>query len=212
MIKYQAKTVITCGMLAATLVITTAPCRASKTKQPAISNKKVTIRISEKYRLKVKNKHGKKVVWSTTSKRIAAVSKKGVVTGKKAGKAKIKAKIGKKSLRCRVTVVKKNAVIASGTNNTVSSAVTRSPGSTARLSATQKPGSPTSPSGTPKPSNTARPKPDQTPKPGASQTPAVTGTPSPTKVPYKDSGNDNSIANNPADDSGKDDGWVPGWY
>ncbi len=76
----------------------------------------VTLRVGEKQRLSLKNipKNGK-VVWTSTSKSKATVSKKGVITAKKPGKATIKAKLtyksgGKKRTRnfsCRVTIRKK---------------------------------------------------------------------------------------------------------
>lgn len=76
----------------------------------------VTMQVGEKYRLSLKNipKNGK-ITWASTSKSKVAVSKKGVVTAKKQGKATIKAKLtyksgGKKRTRnfsCRVTITKK---------------------------------------------------------------------------------------------------------
>lgn len=58
----------------------------------------VTMEVGDKYRLSLKNipKNGK-VTWSSTSKTKASVSKKGVVTAKKRGKATIKAKLTYKS-------------------------------------------------------------------------------------------------------------------
>lgn len=53
----------------------------------------------------------KKVKWSTSNKKVAAVKSngmlKGKVTAKKAGKATITAKVGNKKYKCKVTVVKK---------------------------------------------------------------------------------------------------------
>lgn len=46
------------------------------------------------------------VRWSSTNKKVAAVSKKGVVTAKKAGVAYIRARIGQTTKKCRVTVRK----------------------------------------------------------------------------------------------------------
>lgn len=76
----------------------------------------VTLQVGEKYQLSVKNmpKNGK-VIWTSASKSKATVSKKGVITAKKQGKATIKAKLtyksgGKKRTRnfsCRVTIKKK---------------------------------------------------------------------------------------------------------
>lgn len=76
----------------------------------------VTLQVGEKYQLFLRNipKNGK-VTWTSNSKSKATVSKKGVVTAKKTGKATIQAKLtyksgGKKQTRsfsCRVTVTKK---------------------------------------------------------------------------------------------------------
>ena len=76
----------------------------------------VSLQVGEKYRLSLKNipKNGK-VAWTSTSKSKATVSKRGVVTAKKQGKATIKAKLtyksgGKKRTRnfsCKVTITKK---------------------------------------------------------------------------------------------------------
>jgi len=65
--------------------------------------------------LKVKGTN-KKVRWSTSKKKIAAVASKGKVsakiTAKSKGKAVISAKVEKKTLKCNVTVTKKNIVEA----------------------------------------------------------------------------------------------------
>ena len=71
--------------------------------RPKINKKKVTITVGSTVKLKMKNTK-KKVKWSSSKKSVATVSKKGKVTGKKAGTAKITAKIGKKRWQCKVTV------------------------------------------------------------------------------------------------------------
>lgn len=75
----------------------------TKQKQMKINKSKVTIKNGSSARLKIKNCK-KKVKWSTEDKEIATVSSKGKVTGKHLGTVVIKAKVGKKSYRCRVTV------------------------------------------------------------------------------------------------------------
>ena len=75
---------------------------------PRLNYKKVTIVQGKKKRLKVKGTK-KKVKWSSTKKSVVTVDKKGVIKAKKKGKATIIAKVGKKKLRCKVTVKKKPA-------------------------------------------------------------------------------------------------------
>ncbi len=68
-----------------------------------MNKKSATILVSKTVQLKVLNTN-KSVKWSTSSKKVATVSKKGLVTGKKVGKATITAKVGKKKYTCKVTV------------------------------------------------------------------------------------------------------------
>lgn len=70
-----------------------------------LNKKKVTLRVGESTLLKVKGTK-KKIVWKSSKKKIAVVSKKGKVTAKKAGHAKITAKTAGKKLVCKVTVKK----------------------------------------------------------------------------------------------------------
>ncbi len=77
----------------------------------SINKKKLTMYVGEIAKLKVKNTK-KKVKWSSSKKSVVTVSKKGVVTAKKKGKAVITAKVGKKKLKCKVTVEKDNMRIS----------------------------------------------------------------------------------------------------
>lgn len=70
----------------------------------------------------------KSASWSTSSKSVATVSSKGVVTGKKAGKATITAKIGKYKITCKVTVKTQSLSLSK-------SAVTITVGKTTQLTA-----------------------------------------------------------------------------
>lgn len=70
-----------------------------------LNKKTISIQKGKNYKLKVLGT-GKKIKWSSSSKKVATVSKKGIVTGKSVGKATIRAKVGKKVLRCKVTVKK----------------------------------------------------------------------------------------------------------
>lgn len=76
----------------------------------------VTLQVGEKTRLSLKNvPENGRVTWSSSAKSKAAVSKKGVVTAKKRGKATIRARLvyrsgGKKrtqNFSCRITIAKK---------------------------------------------------------------------------------------------------------
>lgn len=71
---------------------------------PKLSAKKKTIAAGKSVTLKVKNAGKSKIVWKSSNKKIATVSKKGKVTAKKAGTAVISAKVGKKTLKCKITV------------------------------------------------------------------------------------------------------------
>ncbi len=71
-----------------------------------LSKKTLVVTKGKTATLKV-NGTKKKAVWSSSNKKIATVTQKGVVSGKKAGTAKITAKIGKKKYTCAVTVTPK---------------------------------------------------------------------------------------------------------
>lgn len=72
-----------------------------------ISKKTATITKGKTLKLRIKNAKGKKIRWFSSKKKVATV-KKGKVTAKKAGKTTITAKVGKKKIRCKVTVKKRN--------------------------------------------------------------------------------------------------------
>lgn len=78
---------------------------------------KITLKVGQKQKLYVKTGifgtkrvSWKKVKWSSSNKKVATVSKKGLVRAKKKGKATITAKYGKKKLKCKV-IVKANKKI-----------------------------------------------------------------------------------------------------
>jgi uncharacterized protein YjdB len=73
----------------------------------SLNKTKITIKKNKKYTLKatVKPKNStQKVTWSSSNKKIATVSSKGVVTAKKKGTVYITAKSGSKTKKCKVTV------------------------------------------------------------------------------------------------------------
>ena len=98
------KRIISLIMLLAMLLVLVIPAYAKA--KPKISKKSVTITVGKTLKLSVKK--AKKVKWSSSNKKIATVNKKGLVTAKSAGNAIITAKVGKKKLKCKITV-KQNA-------------------------------------------------------------------------------------------------------
>lgn len=85
-------------------------------KKPVISTKAFTITAGQKRTLKVTGKAGK-VTWKTSKKSVATVSSKGVVTAKKAGKAKITASVDGCKLTCTVTVKKNEYSVRAAKNS-----------------------------------------------------------------------------------------------
>lgn len=81
----------------------TAEAAAAKLK--VTPSKTQTIAVGEKLTFQAEKKSGK-VVWSTSNKNVAAVSQKGVVTGKKAGTAKITAAVKGTKVTRKVKVAK----------------------------------------------------------------------------------------------------------
>lgn len=71
-----------------------------------LNKSKVSIYVGKTYQLKL-NGTTKKVTWSSNKTSVATVTSKGKVTGKKAGVAKITAKVNSKKYVCTVTVKKK---------------------------------------------------------------------------------------------------------
>ena len=62
-----------------------------------------TMKVGQVYKLTVKGPHGA-VKWKSSKKSVAAVDNSGVVRAKKKGTANIYAQVGKKKLKCRITV------------------------------------------------------------------------------------------------------------
>ncbi|MCR5474265.1 MAG: Ig-like domain-containing protein [Lachnospiraceae bacterium] len=79
----------------------------------SLNKTKYTLKKGKTYKLKAKviptNATNRTVTWSSSNKKVATVSKKGVVKAKKPGKATIivTTKDGKKKARCKITVKKK---------------------------------------------------------------------------------------------------------
>lgn len=88
------------GILGNGSQVQAAKVRLNMTKKVLTVGKTVT--------LKVKGTK-KKVKWSSSNKKVASVNSKGKVKAKKAGKATITAKVGKKKYKCKITVKKKKS-------------------------------------------------------------------------------------------------------
>lgn len=68
-----------------------------------LNKTEAVVSVTKTIKLKVTGT-SKKVKWKSSNKKVATVSSKGVVTGKKAGSAKITAQVGKEKYVCQVTV------------------------------------------------------------------------------------------------------------
>ena len=90
-------------ILSVMIMILALPMTASA--KVSISKKSLSLKVGQTATLKVTGTK-KKVKWSSNKKDIATVNQKGKITAKKAGKAVITAKIGKKKYTCKVTVKK----------------------------------------------------------------------------------------------------------
>lgn len=82
-------------------------------KKVKLVKKKATIRVGQTLKLKLNNAKVKKIKWSSSNKKVANVSKKGVVKAFKKGKVTITAKYKGKKYRCKITIKK---ALKPGTN------------------------------------------------------------------------------------------------
>ena len=133
-LKKAAALVLTFTMAAAMV-----PQSAQAAKKIKLEKKTVTVTVGKTVKLKLKN-NKKKVKWTVISgKKNVILSKKGkasaTIKGKKAGKAKVQAKIGKKKYVCKVTVKNPKKDQSSTTKGTAE------PGSNTGTAAVTKPGS-----------------------------------------------------------------------
>lgn len=92
--------VISAVVLMTTLLIPAFQASAASAK---LNKTKIVLAVSQTYALKLKGTN-KAVKWSTSNKKVASVTKKGVVKGVKKGTAVVTAKVGKKTYKCKVTV------------------------------------------------------------------------------------------------------------
>lgn len=161
--KKVKKTLAVALTFAMTVVMVPQSALAAK-KQVKLNKKSVSVAVGKTVKVKLKN-NKKKVKWTVVSgKKNVALSKKGktgvTIKGKRVGKAKVQAKIGKKKYVCTVTVTNKTKA------QTTVAKKTAAPGNTTGTTAGKNTGS------------TAA-KPTATPTP----TPTPTSTPTPTTNP-----------------------------
>lgn len=131
---------------------------------PKLNRTKLTMKVGDKKLLKVKGKKGK-VKWSSSKKKVATVSAKGVVMAKSKGKAIITAKAASKKLKCKVTVKAGSAV-----KNTKAPVVTTAPSTVPATVTPAVTAAQTTAPATEKPAATSTAAPTETP--GPTQTPA----------------------------------------
>lgn len=109
----RISSMIVAFILACTLIFNSVPGEVMAASNPQLNKKNVTMAVGTKYTLRVKNLPKKaKVTWTSSNKKRATVSKKGVVTAKKAGTVTIRSAIkqsGKKTKRltCKIKINKK---------------------------------------------------------------------------------------------------------
>ncbi len=123
--------------LISTLILGMMPCVNVGAVSVKLNKKSLSLTVGKSKTLKLKNlKKGQKVKWSSSSKKIASVNKKGKVTAKKAGKAKITAKAGKAKYVCKVTVKAKKSTKKNALNTPIPTAGNAP---TSNVPATQEP-------------------------------------------------------------------------
>ena len=176
--KKAKKTLAVALTFAMTVVMV--PQSALAAKKPVKLNKKsVSVAVGKTVKVKLKN-NKKKVKWTVVSgKKNVALSKKGktgvTVKGKRVGKAKVQAKIGKKKYVCTVTVTNKNKTQITAAKKTAA------PGNTTGTTAGKNTGSTAAkPTATPTPTPTSTPTPTPTPTPTSTPTPTANPTANPT--------------------------------
>ena len=85
-------------------VCTVTSVAAAKTKKIGLNRKSAILYSGKTLKLKLKSAKASKVKWKVKNKKIASVSKKGVVKAKKAGTTVVTAKYKKKTYKCNVRV------------------------------------------------------------------------------------------------------------
>lgn len=95
-------------MMLLLLVALVAPGKVSAASKPKLSKAKAMMEVDSKLTLKLGDIAATDVKWSSSDRKVAIVSSKGVITAKAEGTATIKAKYNSKTYSCKVTVVDSN--------------------------------------------------------------------------------------------------------
>lgn len=163
--KKVKKTLAVALTFAMTVVMVPQSALAAK-KQVKLDKKSVSVAVGKTVKVKLKN-NKKKVKWAVVSgKKNVALSKKGktsvTIKGKRVGKAKVQAKIGKKKYVCTVTVTNKNKTQITAAKKTAAPGNTT--GTTARKNTGSTAAKPTAtPTLTPTPTSKLTPTPTTNP-------------------------------------------------
>jgi hypothetical protein len=97
---------ILCTMLVLSMLVTLLPATAKAATKPKLNKTKVTLCVGQTAKLKVTNSDST-VTWKSSDPSVATVTSSGKVKGKKSGgTCTITATVGKKSVKCKVTVRK----------------------------------------------------------------------------------------------------------
>lgn len=104
---YRRNLFLSLSSFAAILLVGSATIHVNaKVVTPRLNIKKMTLQVGSTRQLKVK-KTKKRVIWKSSHKKIAYVTKKGLVKARKKGNVKIYAYLGKKKFVCNVKVIAK---------------------------------------------------------------------------------------------------------
>ena len=130
---------ITAGLLMLALTISLGQSAEGRS-ATSLSRKKLNLTKGSTFTLKVRGVSGKKnIIWKSSKKKVASVTKKGKVTARKKGTAVITAKIKSRKFRCRVTVTAKKKHSAPSPTPTQKPSVTPRPSAAPTLAPTPAP-------------------------------------------------------------------------
>ncbi len=104
--KANNKSLISCLFSVLMLALTLSVINPMTAQAAVKLNKtEASVKVGKTTKLKIRGAKSAKVKWSSSKKKIATVSNKGVVTGKKPGKTTIKAKVSGKTYKCQLAVL-----------------------------------------------------------------------------------------------------------